>query len=143
MFPSYISKLTITASTPILINELRKGKISFWGVFQTYSNELCFFANFTNFAIFIYNPGNNVRNKNPISVIQNENPYKQYKNNALDNVLAFGLSDGVRQEALHSAHFQDFFIIEIFQKIKIKLFGSKWTCESIQRDTKKIFLNYV
>ena len=94
MFPSYISKLTVTATTPILINELRKGKISF-------SNALCFFANaISQFSQFIYNSGNNVRNKNPISVIQNENPYKQYKNNALDNVLAFGLSDGVKQEAL-------------------------------------------
>ena len=49
-----------------------------------------------------------MRNKNPISVIQNENPYKQYKNNALDNVLAFGLSDGVSQEALQSAHYRNF-----------------------------------
>ena len=34
-------------------------------------------------------------------VVLDENSCKQYKNNALDNVLAFGLVDGVKQEKLN------------------------------------------
>ena len=52
-------------------------------------------------------------------LIDIKNPYQQFKNNALDNVLAFGLADGVRQEALHSGNFKRFipFLPKIFVKI--------------------------
>ena len=137
MFPSYISKLTVTATTPILINELRKGKISF-------SNALCFFANaISQFSQFIYNPGNNVRKKIQFPLFKMKTPISNIK---IMHLIMF-LHLVSRMESDRKRYippiFQDFFIIEIFQKILIKIFGWKWTCESIQRDTKKIFLNYV